>query len=69
MQLLQLELWQIAVLFSPLLIVFASILHVSKQNFKNPAERYYWIIACSLFPVIGALLYIFIGIPRTIKND
>ncbi len=69
MYFLQLELWQIAVIFAPLLIVFWAIWHASKQNFTNPTERFYWIVACSLLPVIGALLYIIFGIPRAKKSS
>ncbi len=67
MHILQLELWQILVLFSPMLIIFWSLFDISKRTFQNPNEKFYWIVFCSLVPVIGTLIYIFFGIKRAKK--
>lgn len=68
MSLLQLELWQLAVVFSPLLIVFWSLWHISVRTFPTFQERYYWILFCSFVPVIGTLIYIIFGIRRSSKT-
>ncbi len=65
MQLFQLEYWQIIILFLPLLFVFWSLLDIQKRTFKSMTTKYAWLMACALLPIVGSILYILIGIPRT----
>ncbi len=67
MSLFQLELWQIALLFSPLLFIFWTLVSIQSRNFPSVQEKYYWLVFCSLVPIVGSLIYIIFGIKRSSK--
>ncbi len=69
MQILQLEPWQILLVFSPLIFVFWALWHISTRTFQSVNEKYYWIVFCGLVPVIGALIYVLFGIRRSTKTN
>ncbi len=68
MSLIQLELWQIAVLFIPVIFIFWALYDLNQRNFKNITERYYWMLLVTFFPVVGALIYLLFGRKRSTRN-
>ncbi len=68
MVLAQLEYWQIAILFLPMLFVFWTLWHIAKHSFPTAAEKFYWIALCSLTSLLGCFIYLIWGMRRTIKE-
>ncbi len=67
MSIFQLELWQIALLFSPLLFIFWTLLNIQSRDFPSVQEKYYWLVFCSLVPILGSLIYLVFGLKRSTK--
>ena len=68
MPLLELELWQIAILFIPFLFTIWALLDIQKSNFENQIMKYIWLMACAFLPIIGTILYIIFGKRKNNKN-
>ncbi len=68
MAILNLPLWQIALLFLPIIPIFWCIYHAATHEFPAPAEKYLWVFGSALLPILGALLYILFGYKRAKKN-
>ena len=49
----------------PILPNLWSIWHSYKHEFSTPMEKYGWMLAGVMLPVIGGLLYLLIGFRRT----
>ncbi len=65
MSLIKLELWQLTVLFIPVLFIFWALYDLNKRTFKNITERYYWMLLITFFPVVGAVIYSIFGRKRS----
>ncbi len=64
MVLMQLELWQILVLFMPFLLNVFGIWHAYSHTFPTPVERIGWLLACVMLPFLGGVIYLLFGIRR-----
>ncbi len=67
MALFSLPLWQILLLFLPVLPIFYCIYHAASHEFPQPAEKFLWVFACALLPILGAVLYLLFGLRRAQK--
>ena len=65
MSLLQLELWQLVILFLPAIFIFWALWDLSTRVFESSfVERYYWMLLVTFVPILGALIYCVFGIKR-----
>lgn len=51
----------------PLGMALASIADVAKSRFKSSTHKLLWLLAAMLVPVVGPLLYLFVGIKQKIS--
>lgn len=53
--------WHVLLALIPILPNFWSIWHIWTHSFATPERRMYWLLLAVFVPVIGGLVYIFIG--------
>ncbi|MDR0816526.1 MAG: PLD nuclease N-terminal domain-containing protein [Desulfovibrio sp.] len=51
-----------------MLPVFWSIRHIWDHEFADPLQRALWLVCAVFLPVIGGILYIFIGRQKALKR-
>jgi hypothetical protein len=68
MTILNLSPTMLIVCFLPALINLFAIYHAFRHDFSTIQEKMIWVLAATILPVIGGLLYIIFGIRRIIKT-
>lgn len=61
--------WHGVIALIPILPNFWSIWDIWNHDFRPPERRMYWLLAAVFLPVIGGLLYIFIGRKQAILPE
>lgn len=67
MPMLQLEIWQLALLFAPALLNLWGIWHAMRHEFPTPAERLVWVVVCIFLPILGGFVYLVAGRARIVR--
>lgn len=64
MPMLDLNWWQLALIFAPALVNLWGIWHSSCHKFPTEPERWLWMILCIFLPFLGGLVYLAFGYRR-----
>ncbi len=59
--------WHILILFIPILPNLWSIWNIWNNSFKDYNQKVLWLVIAVFIPIIGGLLYIFIGRKQVLK--
>ncbi len=65
----QLNFWQLALIFSPLLIVFFALLDLRSRRFEDYNKKVLWIFIITFLPIVGAMIYFVSGRKQSQKID
>lgn len=58
---------QQALCFAPALINLWAMWHAATHKFSSQVVQVVWIVVCMFLPVVGGLLYLCFGLPRSRK--
>ena len=56
--------WLMALLIIPILPNLWTIWHAMHRDFPGEKERYLWVLLAVMVPLVGGIIYFFLGRPR-----
>lgn len=61
--------WHVLVALLPILPNLWSVWHICRHEFSPPEKKLYWLLLAVFVPVIGGVIYIFIGRKRALPQN